>query len=148
MSKDKLNWFTNIEARPHPWPGLNWLTTAICVADVQKAVDFYTDAMGMVAISELAGDDGELLFARMRYRGNNFVINKEQWDSDALSPATTDQQPPFIFYLYVDDANAVVDLMKQGGATVIVEAAEQFWGDLKARLKDPFGYYWDIAQKI
>lgn len=84
MGKDKLSWFTNVEARPHPWPGLNWLTTTICVTDVQKAVDFYTNAMDMIAISELDGENGELIFARIRYRENNFVINKEQWDFDAL----------------------------------------------------------------
>lgn len=44
--------------------------------------------------------------------------------------------------------NAVVDKMKEAGATILVEATKQFLGDLKARLKDPFGYYWDIAQKL
>jgi len=148
MEKDKLNWFANVESRPHPWVGLNWLTATICVSNVQKAVDFYTGAMDMVAISELDGENGELLFARIKYRGNNFVINKEQWDFDALSPETTNQQPPFVFYLYVDDVIAVTDKMKEAGATVLAEATNQFWGDLKARLKDPFGYYWDVAQKL
>lgn len=148
MKTNKLSWFANVETRPHPWPGLNWLTTALCVTDVQKAVNFYTGAMDMIAISELDGENGELLFARIRYRGTNFVINKEQWDSDAYSPETTHQQPPFIFYLYVDDVHALVGKMKAAGATVLMEATKQFWGDLKARLKDPFGYYWDIAQKM
>lgn len=147
MEKKKLNWFDNVENRPHPWPGLNWLTTSICVADVRKAVEFYTNAMDMVAISELEEKE-ELLFARIRYRGNNFVINKEQWDFEALSPANTNQQPPFIFYLYVDDVKNVVEQMKQRGATLLIEPTQQFWGDLKARLKDPFGYYWDIAEKL
>lgn len=140
MKKKKLNWFENVELRPHPWPGLNWLTTTICVADVRKAVDFYTDVMDMISISELVNENGVLLFTRIRYGGNNFVINKEQWDFDAFSPASTHQQPPFVFYLYVDNVVDVVEKMKQAGAEVMIELETNFWGDLKARLKDPIGY--------
>ncbi|EFV41171.1 hypothetical protein HMPREF0864_01331 [Enterobacteriaceae bacterium 9_2_54FAA] len=59
----KLDWFNNVENRTHPWEGmrLTWLTTALTVPDVRAATDFYTNAMGMVAIAELEGDDAELL---------------------------------------------------------------------------------------
>ncbi|MEJ0103870.1 MAG: hypothetical protein WDO19_15495 [Bacteroidota bacterium] len=79
MQNAQQNWFDNVESRPHPRPGLNWLTTSICVPDVRKAVDFYTKIMDMVSIFQLEGNENELLFARIRYRGNNFIINKEQW---------------------------------------------------------------------
>lgn len=104
--------------------------------------------MGMVAIAELEDDNGEMLFARIRYRGTNFTINKEGWDSDLSSPQTSGSPTPFIFYMYVDDTVALVEAMKQAGASVVSEPTEMFWGDLKARVKDPFGFIWDIAQKI
>lgn len=146
----KLDWFNNVENRTHPWEGmgLTWLTTALNVPDVRAAVDFYTNVMSMVAIAELEGEDGDLLFARIRYRGTNFTINKEGWDSDLCSPQTSGSPTPFIFYMYVDDARMQVFEMVQAGATVLSEPAEMFWGDLKARVKDPFGFIWDIAQKL
>ncbi|AJQ99370.1 Putative glyoxalase/bleomycin resistance protein, Dioxygenase superfamily [Enterobacteriaceae bacterium bta3-1] len=146
----KLDWFNNVENRTHPWEGmgLTWLTTALTVPDVRAAAAFYTNAMGMVAIAELEGDDGEMLFARIRYRGTNFTINKEGWDSDLHSPQTSGALTPFIFYMYVDDTVAMVDEMVKAGATVLSEPCEMFWGDLKARVKDPFGFIWDIAQKL
>lgn len=145
----KLNWFNNVENRTHPWEGmgLTWLTTALNVPDVRAAVDFYTGAMSMVAIAELEGDDSEVLFARIRYRGTNFTINKEGWDSDLSSPQTSGSTTPFIFYMYVDDAVTLADDMVKAGATLLNEPVEMFWGDLKARVKDPFGFIWDIAQK-
>lgn len=77
MQKKKINWFQNVEHRSHPHPGLNWLTATISVPDVAKALNFYTGIMEMVSISELEDEkSGELLFARIRYRGNNFVLNK------------------------------------------------------------------------
>ncbi|MNN00342.1 hypothetical protein D3C81_1129290 [compost metagenome] len=49
--------------------------------------------------------------------------------------------------VYVDDAVTLVNEMVEAGAIVLNEPTEMFWGDLKARLKDPFGF-WDIAQKL
>lgn len=146
----KLDWFNNVENRTHPWEGmgLTWLTTALNVSDVKAAVDFYTGAMKMVAIAELEDDGGEILFARIRYRGTNFTINKEGWDSDLNSPVTSGTPTPFIFYMYVDDVFTLTNEMVEAGATVLSEPTEMFWGDLKARVKDPFGFIWDIAQKM
>lgn len=144
----KLNWFDNVEDRNHPWPGLTWLTTALITPDVRQALDFYTGPMEMVSIAELEGDDGELLFARVRYRGINFTINKEGWYSDCISPLTSGQTPPIILYMYVDDVCMVAEKMEKEGAWILVKPDKQFWGDLKARIKDPFGYIWDIAQPL
>lgn len=146
----KLDWFNNVENRPHPWEGmgLTWLTTALNVPDVKAAINFYTEVMKMVVISELEGDGGDVLFARIRYRGTNFTINKEGWDSDLKSPNTSGAMPPFIFYMYVDDMITLVNEMIEAGSTVLNEPAEMFWGDLKARVKAPFGFIWDIAQKL
>lgn len=150
MQKNKLTWFQNVEHRTHPHVGLNWLTATISVPNVAKAIDFYTGVMEMVAISELEDEkSGELLFARIRYRGNNFVLNKEHWDFNAVAPITSGQVSPFVFYLYVDDVKTLVnEIRKDETAKILVEPEMQFWGDLKARIQDPFGYIWDLAEKV
>ena len=150
MQNKKIDWFKNVEHRDHPHPGLNWLTTTLSVPDVSKAVNFYTEVLEMVAISELEDEKtGELLFARIRYRGNNFVLNKEHWDFNAVAPITSGQMPPFVFYLYVDDVKTLLEeIRKDKDAKIINEPEIQFWGDLKARIQDPFGYIWDLAEKI
>ena len=142
MQNKKIDWFKNVEHRDHPHPGLNWLTTTLSVPDVSKAVNFYTEVLEMVAISELEDEKtGELLFARIRYRGNNFVLNKEHWDFNAVAPITSGQMPPFVFYLYVDDVKTLLEeIRKDKDAKIINEPEIQFWGDLKARIKDSFGY--------
>lgn len=150
MQKNKLNWFKNVEYRTHPHPGLNWLTTTINVPDVARAIDFYTNVMEMVSISELEGEiNNELLFARIRYRGNNFVLNKEHWDFQTTAPVTSGQVPPFVFYLYVDDVKVLIEEIRAvKDAEILVEPEMQFWGDIKARIRDPFGYIWDLAEKV
>lgn len=146
MNSDNPNWFDEIEGRPHPWPGLNWLTTAIACPNVRDAIAFYVGAMKFAAIFELPGEDGELLFARMRYRGCNFTLNRYGFDFETHSPSTTGQPPPFVFYLYVDNVADMAQSMIAAGATCVFEARKEFWGDIRARIKDPLGYIWDLAQ--
>lgn len=38
--------------------------------------------------------------------------------------------------------------MVAAGAELLEAPTEQFWGDLRARLRDPFGYTWDLAQPL
>jgi PhnB protein len=148
MTSENSNSPDPAENKPHPWPGLNWLTTAIVCADVRQAVDFYVAALQMKSIFELPDDKGELLFARMTYRGCNFTINREEFDVPGRPPSLTQQAPSFLFYLYVDDVLAVSQSLQASGAEQVFPARKEFWGDLRARWKDPFGYVWDIAQAV
>ncbi|RZJ78086.1 MAG: VOC family protein, partial [Flavobacterium sp.] len=64
-------------------------------------------------------------------------------------PITSGQVSPFVFYLYVDDVKTLVEeIRKDKDVKIITEPEMQFWGDLKARIQDPFGYIWDLAEKI
>jgi PhnB protein len=140
------DWFANVELRPHPWPGLGWNTVGLVHDDVDAAVEFYAKAIGMVPIAVLPDDEGQTFFARMRYRGTNITLNRPGWDSDLKQP-TVDSPPHFIFYLYVDDVLQTVASMEARGATSTTPAEKTPWGDLRARVRDPFGYLWDVAQR-
>ncbi|MCE0722489.1 MULTISPECIES: VOC family protein [Legionella] len=149
ISFSQLNWFDNVNDRPHPWPGLNWLTAMLVVADVKKAMNFYAEVFGIVPIFELPDEAGQVVFARMRYRGTNFTLNQEgAFNFDGKSPVETNTTPPFIFYIYVDDVEKIYTKALQKGCKSMEEPHIEFWGDKKARLRDPFGYIWDIAFKV
>jgi PhnB protein len=139
------DWFANVEARQHPWPGLGWNTPGLVLDDVDAGVSFYAKALGMVPIAVLPDETGQTFFARLRYRGGNITLNRPGWDSD-LRPPTADS-PHFIFYLYVDDVDQAVTAMEARGATTLIATEKTFWGDLRARLRDPFGYLWDVAAR-
>ncbi|RPK55414.1 Glyoxalase-like domain protein [Streptomyces sp. ADI96-02] len=143
----ELNWFDNVEPRVHPWPGLTWMTTGLSCDDVAAAVEFYSSALSFVAIAEVPDDKGKLIFARMRYRGTNFTLNSPEFDPSLKQPKPGDDSN-FAFYVYVDDVRAVESRVKLAGGETLVPVAEQFWGDLKVRMRDPFGYVWDFAQPI
>lgn len=149
MSSQPLNWFDNVEIRPHPWPGLNWLTAMLYVPDVKAAIEFYERAFHFVNIFSLPSSDGNFDFARMRYRGSNFTLNREKsYDFDGLSPESTQILPPLLFYVYVDDVDQAVDQAVRHGCELIQPVHLEVWGDRKGRIRDPFGYYWELATKV
>ena len=147
MDPNNLNWFDNVEARPHPWPGLMWVTPMFAVPDVTKAKNFYRAAFGMVPIFELADEQGTECFVRMRYRGANFCLTKENFDGDMEAPCTTQHRSPCLMYLYVDDAEKSYETALSLGAESLFHPQLTFWQDLRARIRCPFGYIWDIAEK-
>lgn len=148
MDKLSLDWFENVEARPHPWTGLNWLTPMLYVPNVREAIQFYHQVFGFVPIFELPLENSDkLLFARMRYRGCNFTLNDENNDPLGKSPKSG-SSVPMSFYLYVDSVETVLTKLNDYDCKIIDEPRIEFWGDQRARVFDPYGYVWDIAKKV
>jgi PhnB protein len=48
----------------------------------------------------------------------------------------------------VPDVDAVIKKATENGATLILPAEDQFYGDRSGRIEDPFGYRWIIATHI
>jgi PhnB protein len=51
-------------------------------------------------------------------------------------------------FMYVEDVDAVVKQAVNAGATVLMEVADQFWGDRFGTVQDPFGHTWSIATHV
>ena len=149
MATDNMTWFDNVDPRPSPRPGLNWITTMVYVTDVRRAAELYAEVLGFVTIFELPGEDGDLDFARMRYRGNNITIGREGiFEYDGQAPVASGTTPGSMFYVYVDDAAAVCRSAAELGCTILQEPFPQFWGDLKGRFADLFGHVWEVATEL
>jgi PhnB protein len=54
---------------------------------------------------------------------------------------------PVLLLLYVDDVDAIFAKAIAGGATETMAVADQFDGDRRGTLTDPFGHVWLLATK-
>ena len=145
----KLDWFDNIEDRPHSWPGVMWLTTMIAVPDVAQAITLYTETFGLVSIFELPGEDTTIILGRLRYRGCNIALYLEGTEYlPSQSPVTSGAPAPSLFYLYVDNVDEAFKKAISAGCEEITSPNLAFWGDRIARIKDPFGYIWELATRV
>jgi PhnB protein len=50
--------------------------------------------------------------------------------------------------VYVADVDQAVERAVAKGATVLMPAQNQFWGDRTARIIDPSGHVWTVASRL
>jgi PhnB protein len=53
-----------------------------------------------------------------------------------------------VIYLYLDDTDAAIARAIGAGASVVLAAEDQFWGDRVGRLIDPEAHVWNIASRV
>jgi PhnB protein len=53
-----------------------------------------------------------------------------------------------VLFVYVADVDQAVECAMAMGATLLLPAQDQFWGDRTARILDPSGHVWTVASRI
>jgi len=53
-----------------------------------------------------------------------------------------------LLHQYVDDVDGAVGRAVAAGATLVREAADQFYGDRAALISDPFGHHWSLHAHV
>lgn len=120
----------------------------LSVNDAEKAVAFYADVFGVAPHLLLNMPDGHVMHCEFRIGGSRFFISEELPEHGGTpSPARLGGTSVAI-HLYVEDCDALVDLMKNKGAEVLMEPTDVFWGERFARVRDPFSHEWGVTTKI
>lgn len=124
--------------------GMTLVTPHLTCRDCPKAIDFYKAAFGAEEIMRLPGPDGRLMHASVRIAGGMVMLTDEFPEYGGASPQALGGTP-VVIHVMVDDVDAVVKRAVKAGAEVVMEVADQFWGDRYGVVKDPFGHQWSIA---
>ena len=115
------------------------------------AIEFYKQAFGAEEVHRMAAPDGErLMHAAIRIDGR-FVFLADDFPEycggKERSPSALGGTPVTI-HRYVKDCDAAIERARKAGATVVMPAADMFWGDRYGLVKDPFGHSWAFATHI
>ena len=129
------------------------LTPILAVSNAHSASTFYAQAFGAIEIARIAAPGTDrLMHVRMRVFGTVFVFMDEipELAAEASRFHSPDrlQGTSVSLHLQVGDAESVWRQAISAGAVSIIPLAEQFWGELYGRLKDPFGHEWTVAQLL
>lgn len=116
-------------------------------SDPDAAVEFYTQALGAEELSRRPGPDGRTAHALLLLSGGMIMVEAE-WAAMPSRAPDPDGRSPVAIFAYVADVDATVARAASHGARVLVEAANQFWGDRTAWIVDPGGHVWTIASRI
>jgi PhnB protein len=142
---------TKVQEKRAPKPTeMLWLTPYLTVRDIPTAMDFYEKMFGFEKHETIPGEDGRIVHGSMKYHDSVVVMFgiEGAFGEKSKSPATSRTESPVGLYVYCDDVDALYTCAKEGGAEIISEPKDMFWGDRIVQFRDPDGYRWTFARNV
>lgn len=120
----------------------------LCVRDAARAIEFYQAAFGAIERFRITDKtSGKVGHAELMIQGALVMLSEEnpQWGNK--SPLTLGGSP-ITFCLIVENADAALARAVAAGATVLMPAADQFYGFRSASVSDPYGHQWMLQHEL
>lgn len=116
----------------------------ITAADVEEAVTFYRDAIGLTVKNDVS--NGGHRWVTMGGDGNASIVLSDPFeDADTqLALIAKGAMQPIVFE--TDDLDAAFERAVAAGAEVVQEPKAQFWGPKDCAFRDPSGHMIRISQ--
>lgn len=136
------------EAIPAGFEGL--IPHLVC-SPAAEAIDFYKKAFGAEEIYRLPAPDGKrLMHAQIRIgKAVAFLVDDfPEFCGGKSGTATALKGSPVSIHQYVENCDASIKRAQDAGATVIMPAADMFWGDRYGVVTDPYGHKWSFATHL
>ncbi len=127
--------------------GYHSVTPYLAVDDANAAIEYYKKAFGAKERLRMDAPDGSVGHAELEIGDSLVMLSDPTPEATTRPPSEVGGTTAGVF-LYVPDVDAVVKKAVDGGATVTMEVADQFWGDRFGSIKDPFGHIWSIATHV
>ncbi len=124
------------------------ITPYLCVADGERAIEFYSEVFGAKERVRLPMPGGEGVgHAELEIGDALIMLSDEAPEMGIRGPASLGGAPVTI-NLYVEDVDAVYATALDAGAKEIRAVDNQFYGDRAGQFEDPFGHRWGVATHV
>jgi len=126
--------------------GYNAVIPALAFQGADTAIKWYVNNFGAREKMRFNNPDGTIAHAEITIDDNVIMLSEEnpQYSS---SPKTLKGNSVNLC-IYVPDVDIVVKKAASNGAKLLIETADQFYGDRSGRIQDPFGYVWIISTHV
>lgn len=123
------------------------LSPSLVVNDAAAAIEFYKKAFGAEELYRLIDPESKKIgHAEITIYGV-LVMLADEYPEVNRSPATLGGTTVNLGLMSAD-AKADFERAVRAGAKVVKPLAEQFYGHLAGRVRDPFGHEWIISQEL
>jgi uncharacterized glyoxalase superfamily protein PhnB len=124
------------------------VTSALCYRDPMRMYRWLEDAFGFEPTLLIVDGDGKLAHSEMAF-GNGRIMVGTEWSGDHVSPVSVGGKNTQTVHLHLADGiQAHYEHARAAGAEIMQELAEQFYGDLTYRARDPEGHIWTFGQTV
>jgi len=120
----------------------------LCVRDAARAIDYYRDVFGASLLSRLDATDGRVGHAELDFGGTTVMLCDEYPELGVCGPDAA-SGTSISLHIHVDNADELIErAMAAGGATLLMPAKDQFYGERSGTILDAFGHRWIIGHSI
>ena len=124
------------------------LTSALCYRDPKAALKWLEAAFGFELVMLIEDNDGNLAHSEMSF-GDSLVMIGAEWTEKHKSPASIDGFNTQSVHIHLDgDIDAHCERARAAGAEILMEPADQFYGDRTYRCRDLEGHFWTVGAPI
>jgi uncharacterized glyoxalase superfamily protein PhnB len=124
------------------------LTSALCYRDPKAALKFLEAAFGFELVMLIEDNDGNLAHAEMSF-GDSVVMIGSEWSAHHKSPASIDGFNTQTVHIHIEgDIDAHCERARAAGGEILMEPADQFYGDRTYRCRDPEGHIWTVGAPV
>ena len=121
-------------------------TPYLICKNASEALNWYSRAFNAKEIVRLADDSGKVMHAEIRIGFSPIMLADEFMDMGYKSPDTIGGSPVLIL-VYVENIDETYARAIKLGAKKITDVADQFDGDRRGNLVDPYGHVWILASR-
>jgi PhnB protein len=118
----------------------------LIVNDAAAAIEFYKSAFRAIEFVRLADSSGKVMHSEIRIGDSQIMVADEFPEMGYRSPKTLGGSPVSVL-LYVEDVDRVFRSAIIAGGIETVPVQDQFDGDRRGTLTDPFGHIWLVATR-
>ncbi len=124
------------------------MTMLVCpylaVRGAARAIEFYKKVFGATEAYRLTDPSGRIGHAEINIGQSKIMLSDEWPDFGALSPETIGGSP-VSFHLDVPNVDEMVQRAVDAGAILLRPVADEFFGERRGMVTDPFGFSWHIS---
>lgn len=119
----------------------------LIVSDASAAIAFYKTVFGAQELVCLAAPDGKVAHAEIQFGNVRIMLADEYPDMGYKSPKTIGGSAVSML-VYVQDVDAVHARALDAGSQSMMPVSDQFDGDRRGTIVDPFGHIWLLASRL
>ena len=124
------------------------LTSALCYRDPKAALKFLEEAFGFDLVMLIEDADGNLAHSEMKF-GDSLLMVGNEWTAQHKSPASIEGFNTQTVHIHLEDGiDAHCERARAAGAEILMEPADQFYGDRTYRCRDPEGHFWTVGAPV
>jgi uncharacterized glyoxalase superfamily protein PhnB len=131
-----------------PVPHRPAFISSVIYQDSRAALAWLRDTFGFEVSEVLTDSKGNIAHAEMTH-ADGVVMIANEWTDWAKSPASVGgKNTQRIHVRLAKDIDKHCEHARKSGAFILMEPADQFYGDRTYSARDPEGHYWTFSQTV